>query len=233
MNYPHQGPIHSWALEDRPREKLLQRGLNALTDAELLAIILRSGTKSLSALDLARNIIREFDDLEKLARTNLEELLTINGIGKAKAMSILAIFELARRKNSIVSEKLRITSSSVAAKYLMAKLGDENQEVFYVLYLNRNNEVIGEKQLFVGGVNATVIDPRLVFQTSIQQLASAIIICHNHPSGNLTPSQADIQITHKLYRGANVLDIRLLDHLIVSAKGYFSFADEGMLIPNE
>lgn len=229
MTYSNKGPIHTWALEERPREKLSKRGISALTDAELLAILLRSGTREMSAIDLAKELLKQSGGLEKLARASLQMLRQSKGIGDAKAMSLLAAFELARRKASLFSDKMKVSSSQVAAQYFIAKLGDQSQEIFYVLFLNRNNEIEAEKQLFVGGVSATIIDPKVVFREAILHLASGIVIAHNHPSGNLMPSNADLQITKKIQQGADFFDIRLLDHLIVSNRGYYSFADEGRL----
>lgn len=226
--YRHS-PIKDWALEDRPREKLLQRGLESLTDAELLAILISTGTRELSAIDLARSILCETGGLQQLARANVAELIRIKGIGKAKAISLIAAFELGRRKSRDQVIAPKVTHSEAVANYLLPRLSDLNQEVFYVLFLNRNNEIIAEKQIFRGGVAATIIDPRIVFREAIHHLASAIILSHNHPSGNLTPSQADIDITRKLRDGGKVFDIQILDHIIISHRGYYSFADEGMM----
>ena len=222
-------PINRWAVEDRPREKLLQRGIGALTDAELIAILLSTGTKEYSAIDLGRNILTHTGGLQQLARSRVEELIKIKGIGKAKAVSLVAAFELGRRKAWREVQELQITQSDVAADYLIPLLSDFDQEVFHVLFLNRNNVLIAEKQIFKGGVSATVIDPKLVFKEAVNHLASSIIIAHNHPSGSLTPSRADIEITKKLSEGGKLFDIQLLDHLIVSGKGFYSFADNGML----
>ncbi len=222
-------PITQWALEDRPREKLMKRGVDALTDAELVAILLGSGTRELSAISLGRKVLDEIGGLNQLARSGVEELTRIKGIGPAKAISIVTAFELGRRKGIVPEQALRITSAETVAQYLIPKMADLNQEVFYVLFLNRNNEIKAEKPIFRGGVSATVIDPKIVFREAINQLASAMIIAHNHPSGNLSPSQADIQITQKLVEAGKFFDIRVLDHLIISSRGYFSFADEGRM----
>lgn len=222
-------PITQWALEDRPREKMLKRGIDALTDAELIAILLGSGTQEMSAIDLGRKVLTEVGTLGQLARSSVAELTRIKGIGPAKAITLVTAFELGRRKGIAPDQILRITSAESAANHLIPKLSDQSQEVFYVLFLNRNNEVKAEKPIFRGGVSATVIDPKIVFREAINQLASAIIIAHNHPSGNLSPSQADIQITRKLVQGGKFFDIKVLDHLIISHRGYFSFADEGMM----
>ena len=224
-----QIPIKNWALEDRPREKLLQRGIEALTDAELIAILLSTGTREMSAIDLAREILTKTGDLNRLARAQVNELTQIKGIGKAKAISIQVAFELGRRKSSLISPIFRFTNSKDVADFVAPKLEDLDREVFYAIFLNRNNEVIADKEIFSGGVSATIIDPRIIFREAIHHLASGLIFAHNHPSGNLTPSQADINITEKLRKGGKVFDINVLDHLIISSRGYYSFADEGNL----
>ena len=229
MKAYNQIPIKNWAVEDRPREKLLQRGIEALTDTELLAILLATGTKDRSAIDLARDILQTTNGLEQLARTQVNELVKIKGIGKAKAITIQVAFELGRRKLRNHSPKKRFSNSKDVANYVSPKLVDLGHEVFYAIFLNRNNEVIAEKEIFSGGVSATIIDPRIIFKEAINYLASGIIFAHNHPSGNLKPSQADIEITHKLKKGGKVFDINVLDHLIISGRGYYSFADEGNL----
>lgn len=232
MNYTHL-PIKAWAAEDRPREKMLSKGLAALTDAELLAIILGQGTVSkdgrMSALDLARKLIDTTGGLDRLARSSIKELTQHKGIGNAKAIAIVAAFELGRRKASASYDPFRVTDSAGIARYLQARLADHSQEVFVALFFNRNNELLGEKQIFQGGVSATIIDTKLVYKEAINHLASAIIVAHNHPSGNLRPSQADLNITRQLKAAGELFDIQLLDHLIVSFRGYYSFADEGML----
>ncbi len=229
MEYTLDQPISNWALEDRPREKLLQRGIGALTDAELIAIIIGSGSRELSALGLAQHILKQIGSLPALARSQVNELTQIKGIGPAKAISLVATFELGRRKSQPQAKKFRISSSASAAEYLTPLLEDQEQEIFYVLFLNRNHEIESEKEIFRGGIASTIVDPKLVFREAIHRLASSIIVAHNHPSGNLKPSQADIQITQKLKQGSQLFDINLLDHLIISRKGYFSFADEGLL----
>lgn len=226
--YTHS-PIKSWALEDRPREKLLQRGTESLTDAELIALLLGSGTQQCSAIDLARQIVAQRGGLLQLARSSVKDLTQVKGVGPAKAITIVAAFELGRRKMLIEPRAARISSAADAARILVPRIGDQNQEVFYLLMLNRNNEVIAEKELFRGGLSATVIDPKLVFREAIQHLAAALIVAHNHPSGNLRPSQADIQITERLVAAGKSLDLPIIDHLIITSGGYCSFADEGLL----
>ncbi|MDP5170638.1 MAG: DNA repair protein RadC [Bacteroidia bacterium] len=220
-------PITNWALEDRPREKLMQRGVDALTDAELLAILIGSGTRSLSAIDLARLVLDKFSGLDGLARCSVKNLTKVKGIGPAKAIGIVAAFELARRKQLIETRVNRISDSSSVAKYLSPRMVDLDHEIFYVLFLNRNNEIIHEQALFRGGVTATVIDCKIVFREAVLHLASSIIVAHNHPSGNLQPSEADRRITRQLSDAGELFEIRVLDHLIISHRGFYSFADEG------
>ncbi|MDX1907487.1 MAG: DNA repair protein RadC [Bacteroidia bacterium] len=222
-------PIRMWAAEDRPREKLMQRGIESLIDAELLAILFGTGTREQSALDLARSVLEDARGLPGLARATLQDLTQTKGIGPAKAISILAAFELGRRKSMVDHQVFRITRSEDAARYLMARMGDLDQEVFYVLFLNQNNEIKGEKAVFKGGIAATVVDTRVIFKEALSCLAAGVILAHNHPSGNLTPSEADRQITRKLHAAGQVLDIRVLDHLIISSRGFYSFADEGVM----
>ena len=229
MKYTKQNPINTWALEDRPREKLLHRGIGSLTDAELLAIIIGNGTVGSSALDLAREIIKKFGSLKELSRATVHELKHVRGIGGAKAIAILSAFELCRRKSIEENQVFRVTSPSKVADYLKPRLADLRQEVFYILFLNRANEIIAEKVLSTGGVSSTVIDPRVIFKEAVNYLASSIMVSHNHPSGNTKPSQQDIVITQKLKEGGKILDIVLLDHIIITDRGYFSFSDEGMI----
>ncbi|MEL6674137.1 MAG: DNA repair protein RadC [Bacteroidota bacterium] len=229
MSYYAKQSIKHWAVEDRPREKLQSRGIDALTDAELIAILLGTGRRDASAIDLGREILVHGQSLKGLARMGIAELTQIRGIGPAKAITLMTAFELGRRKSSEESTDFRINSSASVAQYLQGKMADKEQEVFHVLFLNRNHEIKAERQMFQGGVSATIIDPRIVFREAVQHLASAIIVSHNHPSGNLTPSRADRQITQKLKEAGRLFDIPLLDHLIISHRGYYSFADEGEL----
>jgi len=222
-------PIKEWSVEDRPREKLMTRGIASLTDAELIALLLASGTRHLSAIDVARTILEEVGGLKQLARCGVAELMKHKGIGKAKAISLVAAFELGRRKQYIVEENVKVTSAEIVANYLIPKLGDLDQEVFYVLFLNRNNVIKAENSFFRGGVSATVIDPKLIFREAVHHLASSLIIAHNHPSGNLTPSRADIEITRKLIACGRIFDMMVLDHVIVSHQGYYSFADHDLM----
>jgi len=226
QTYQHQ-PINTWALEDRPREKLIQRGISALTDAELLALILRTGNQRQSAIELGRSMLTEFGGLQGLARASIEDLMKVKGVGRAKGVSIASAFELGRRK-ALESGKLqKLNSAEAVYQYLGPQLADLDHEVFYVLFLNRNHELKSEKQLFEGGVNATVIDTRIIFREAVNQLASSLILVHNHPSGNLKPSQADRNITLKCKEAGKLFDIPVLDHVIISSRGYYSFANSG------
>ena len=222
-------PIHQWAVEDRPREKMTEKGASALTDAELLAILIGSGTKNCSALELSRNLLIQTGSLLALGSASLEELTRIKGIGNAKALLLAASFELGKRRARMSVHTQKITNAADAAEYLKTKIGDLRQEVFYVLFFNVNQRIIGEKQLFSGGVSSSLVDVKIILKEAVDRLASGIIIAHNHPSGGLSPSQADKTITERVKTAAQLLDIRLLDHLIIAHAGYYSFADEGLL----
>jgi DNA repair protein RadC len=223
--------IKSWAEDDRPREKLFLHGAKQLSTAELLAILLGSGSRGESAVQLAQRILNDANNnLQQLGTMSIAQLKKYKGMGDAKAITILAAMEIANRRASTkVEDRPRITSSADAYNCLWAQVADLSHEQFWVLLLNRANQVIAKRMVSAGGVAGTVVDAKMVFQPAIEQLASGIILCHNHPSGNLQPSQADIDITRKLKRGAENLDLAILDHLIISSSGYYSFADEGML----
>ncbi len=227
----YQTAIKAWALEDRPREKLLEKGINSLSNAELLAILLGSGQQNVSAVELAKRILNSSDNnLHLLAKQSLDDLCKHKGIGKVKALTIIAAMELGRRRKAAeVLPSNHITSSKEAAQFFQSKLSDLPHEEFWILFLNRANKIIAIERLSQGGINATVIDVRLLLKHAINHLASAIIVCHNHPSGGLKPSEQDIGITKKIKQSAHLVDINLLDHIIVADKGYFSFADEGIL----
>ncbi len=223
--------IKMWAEEDRPREKLLLKGKSALSDAELIGILLRSGTHTLSAVDLARQILISNDhDLNKLAKLNVSQLQKFKGIGEAKAISIVAALELGRRRKITESiSKPLIKGSQDVYNLMQANLTDLDHEQFWVILLKRSNEVIKKIQLSIGGVSGTVVDSKMIFKEAIENLASAIILIHNHPSGNRKPSQADIQLTKKLKAAGELMEISVLDHLIFTNEGYFSFADESLM----
>ena len=223
--------IKSWAAEDRPREKLVLKGKAALSDAELIAILLGTGTSKLSAVDLAKNILQAVNnDLNELARLTVKDLMKIKGIGEAKAITIISALELGRRRKDFqAEEKPKIGGSADAFEILKADLLDIPHEAFWIILLNRANRVIKKHQISQGGVAGTVADPKIIFKVAVEELASGIILAHNHPSGNLTASQADIDLTKKLKESGKLLDIQVLDHIIIAGKKYFSFADEGLL----
>lgn len=223
--------IKQWAAEDRPREKLLQKGSYALSDAELIALLIGSGTASLSAVDVARKLLTTVGhDLNALAHLTAHDLMKIKGVGEAKALAILSALELGRRrKGAELVEKPKVTSSGEAFELIRPDLMDLPHEEFWLLMLNRANRLIRKQRVSHGGVGGTVADPKVIFKSAVAELATGIIVAHNHPSGNLTASQADIDLTRKLKEAARLLDMNLLDHLIVSGERYYSFADEGLL----
>ena len=223
--------IKDWALEDRPREKLLAKGLKSLTDAELIAILIGSGQKNESAVEIARKVLNlAQNNLNELGKLSVKDFKNIIGIGDARAIALIAALELGRRrKKSVILDRPKISSSNDAYTYFKPFIEDLSYEEFWVIYLNRSNRIIDQKKISQGGVAGTVIDVRIILKHAIENLASSIIICHNHPSGNLQPSESDSQITSKLKKAASFHDLQLLDHLIIGDKEYFSFTDEGIL----
>jgi len=224
--------IKLWNEDDRPREKLLLKGVDALSDAELLAILINNGTTEQSAVDVCRALLQAVQgSLSTLSRLTVKEILQlkIKGIGPAKAVAIVAALALATRRELAEHKKTHITCSKDAAAYLKAKLQHKNHEVFAVLYMNQANFVLHYEELSVGGITGTVADPRLILKSALTNNATCIILCHNHPSGGLQPSRADKQLTEKVKQAALFMDINVADHIIVSERGYFSFADEGLL----
>ena len=223
--------IKNWASDDRPREKLMAKGVDSLSDAELLAIIIGSGTREISAVELARQILSlSENNLSLLGKKSVPDLKKVKGIGEAKAIALVAAFELGRRRNQTETvDKQQVTSSKEVFNFIRAKLSDLEHEEFWVLYLNRSNRIIDSYKLSKGGISGTVIDIRLILKKALELLASALIICHNHPSGNTMPSDNDKQITEKLKVAAAQMDIKLLDHIIVADKSYLSFSDEGLI----
>ncbi len=223
--------IKSWSPEDRPREKLLLKGTSALSDAELIAILIGSGTAHLSAVDVAKKVLAHVENnLDSLAKLSVKELMKAKGVGEAKAITIVAALELGRRrKDQGPDEKPKIEGAKTAFDLIKGDLMDLPHEEFWVILLNRANRMIRKKRISEGGVSGTVADPKIIFKLAVDELASGIIVAHNHPSGNLKPSESDINLTRKIKEAGKVLEITLLDHLIVAHDRYFSFADEGMI----
>ncbi len=223
--------IKSWSPEDRPREKLLLKGTTVLSDAELVAILIGSGTANMSAVDVSKKVLQFVDNnLNELARLTVKDLMKIKGIGEARAVTIVAALELGRRRKDIdTNEKARISSSKDAFEQIGGDLMDLQHEEFWVLLLNRANRVIKKKRISEGGVSGTVADPKIIFKMALEELASGVIVAHNHPSGNMLASQSDIDLTKKLKEAGKFLEVQLLDHLIICGQKYFSFADEGLL----
>lgn len=223
--------IKNWNEDDRPREKLLLKGRMALSDAELIAILIRSGSRNESAVTLSKKILKAANNnLNELGKFSINDLEQFKGIGEAKAISIIAAMELGRRRRlSEVVERKQISSSRSVFEYFQPIIGELPHEEFWILYLNNSNRIIKSDQLSKGGITGTLVDVRLVFKEALQVGAVSIILAHNHPSGTLKPSQSDIQLTKKLKLAGDSLDIKVLDHLIVTEKAYFSFADENLL----
>ncbi|MFW5645156.1 MAG: RadC family protein [Bacteroidota bacterium] len=224
--------IKNWAVEDRPREKLAKRGVENLSDAELLAILIGSGTKNKSALELSKELLFSTShNLLDLGKLSLDDLTKFKGIGKTKAIIILAALEIGRRrKYAEPVQKVQISSSKDSFKIFQPLLGDLPHEEFWLMLLNRSNLLIENVCISKGGTSGTVIDTKIILNKALSRLSSAIIVCHNHPSGNIQPSQADIKITEKLKTAASTMDIMLLDHIIIADTRYYSFSDEGKLI---
>ncbi len=223
--------IKTWAEDDRPREKMLLKGRGALSDAELLAILLGSGTPSRSALDVAQDLlVKNENNLQSLGKMSVNELKKIKGIGDAKAITLCAAIELGRRRQALLpTKKAQVTSSETAFDLLMIDFQDLNHEEFYVLYLNKGNYVIQKKQISIGGLAGTVVDGKIIFKTALELNACGIIMAHNHPSGRLQPSEQDLRLTKQLKEFGRLIDIEILDHLIIADKSYYSFADEGKM----
>jgi DNA repair protein RadC len=231
MTYNVKSGIKAWAEDDRPREKLLNKGKASLSDAELVAILIGMGTREMSAVELSKKILQSTgNNLNELAKLSIKDLMKFKGIGEAKAISILAAMEIARRrKDTDPLKKDRIRYSKEAFDILKPFMMDLDHEQFWMICLNRNQEVAKIIQISTGGVTGTIADPKIIFKHALEHLASCISLSHNHPSGNLSPSQADIKLTKQLSEGARLLDMTLSDHIIFSNNGYFSFADENML----
>lgn len=218
------------AEDDRPREKFLQKGKNAVSDAELLAIIMRSGNREETAVDLARKILKDHHyNWHELSKTSLNDLMKYKGIGEAKAISIATALEIGRRRaaqNTL--ERKKITSSREAFEVFYPFLSDLSTEEFWAIFLNQNNKILTTERLTQGGINQSVVDVRVLFKKALELSATAIIVAHNHPSGNLLPSESDRQITEKIRAAGSIMNVQLLDHLIITQNDFYSFNDEGI-----
>jgi len=223
--------ITDWAVEDRPRERLWNKGPSSLSDAELLAILIGSGTKNASAVDIARELLAMAgNNLSDLGKLTIADIRKLKGVGDAKAVTIIAALELGRRRKlAEANENPQVRSSADVFNIFHPLMEDLPHEEFWILFLNRANKVINRMKISQGGVSGTVTDVRIVLKNAVEYLASGIVICHNHPSGNNTPSDSDIKITRKIKEAGELMDIQLLDHIIICGKEYYSFADSGML----
>ena len=217
------------AEEDRPREKLLLKGRQSLTNAELIAILIGSGSASETAVELAQRLLLHYkNNLDQLGRLHVSDLIKFKGIGTAKAVAIIAALELGRRRNLAEAEqKKQVRSSSDIFEVMYPLIADLPNEEFWVLHLNKANRVIDKERISIGGIGGTVVDIKIILKSALLKLSSGLILAHNHPSGNLTPSDADLSITKKLKEGAAMLEILVLDHVIIGDKNYYSFADNG------
>lgn len=223
--------IKTWAKDDQPREKLRSKGAQLLTDSELVAILIGKGTRKRNAVDLARDILRlGKNNLAELGKLTVKQLMKVSGVGLTKAITISAALEIGRRREmSVAIDMLTVKSSKEIAAYIKSLLRDLQNEVFGVVFLNRANRIRHYEVISVGGITGTVADPRIIFKKALAEDAVGIILFHNHPSGNLQPSRADEELTKKIIQAGILFDIRILDHIIVSEYGYFSFADEGLI----
>ena len=222
--------IKQWAEEDRPREKLLLKGKSALSNAELIGILIGSGTKELTAIDVAKIILEHNNnDLNKIAKLSVQELIKFKGIGEARAINIVSALELGRRRKTDNHKTEKITSSKDVFELMKPELSDLPHEEFWLLLLNRANKVIKKQPISQGGVSGTVADPKLIFGHALNYLASGVILVHNHPSGNIKPSEADKRLTKQMSEAGKLLEISVLDHVIFTDGDYFSFADESLL----
>ena len=222
--------IQDWAKADRPREKLMQKGSTALTEAELIGILIGSGTQKVSAVNLAQLILKHYDnDLNLLAKCSVKELQRFKGIGEAKAITIASAMELSRRRDQDIAPRPRLHDSSSVYHFIRPELVDKPFEEFWIILINKANYLIKKQFISSGGLDATLADPKLVFRAALDHQAAGIVLVHNHPSGNPEPSSKDIALTKKLIEGGKFLDITVLDHIIVAGSTYFSFADDRLL----
>ena len=223
--------IKHWNEDDRPREKMLLKGKSSLSDSELLAIVIGSGNREENALGLSKRILMHYNNnLNDLSKLSTTELMQFKGIGMAKAVSIITALEMGRRRKAEqAQEKQKVNSSKDVFDIMQVILGDLSHEEFWILFLNNANKILDKTQLSIGGITATLVDVRLIFKKGIALGATSIILCHNHPSGNLSPSNADILLTEKIIKGGKMLDIKVLDHVIIAGQGYYSLADENRI----
>lgn len=223
-------PIKEWAKDDRPREKFLLKGSTALSDAELIAILIHHGTKEKSAVQLGREILElAQNNLGKLSKLSVKDIMKIKGIGAAKAITIVAALELGTRRDMLANKQAIVNSSKDVAELLRHQFRFKKHEVFAVVFLNRSNKINHIEVISEGGITGTIADPRIILKKALDHEAINLILCHNHPSGNLKPSKSDEDLTEKIKSAAQFFDIKLLDHIIVGEEGYYSFADEGLL----
>lgn len=222
--------IKDWSEDDKPREKLMLKGIDALSDAELIAILIGSGNRNESAVALSKRILASVDNLNSLGKMSISQLMSFKGIGEAKAITIVAALELGRRRRSEDAAEFekKIISSKSVFEIMQPIIGELAHEEFWVLFLNNSNKVISKIQLSKGGITGTVVDTRLVFHYAFETKATGLILCHNHPSGSLIPSDADKQITKKIKLAGESLDVKVLDHIIITETKYYSFVDEGI-----
>ena len=223
--------IKNWATEDRPRGKMLEKGREALSNAELIAILIGSGNSNESAVDLSRRILKDVEDnLIKLSQLSINELTAYNGIGEAKAVSIAAALELGRRRRfAEAAQQPKISNSQDAFEYFYMHISDLKHEQFWVMLLNPVNKVIKMVKVSDGGINGTSADPKRVFKIALEYNATALMLCHNHPSGSVEPSDRDKALTRNIVNGGKLLEIKILDHIVVGIDNYFSFADSGLI----
>ncbi len=232
MNKNKKFSIKNWSQEDQPREKLMSKGTSALSNAELMAILIRSGSENQSAVDLCKRILEANDQkINLLAQQDIRTLKQFKGIGEAKAIIIIAALELGKRRRFEEAKAIpRISSSKSVFEIMQPLIGDLKHEEFWMLMLNNDQRIIGKSQLSSGGLTSTIVDVRILFKRALEAMATSIILVHNHPSGQLKPSASDKEITHKIKEAGKVLDIKLLDHIIVTQHDYLSFADENIIL---
>lgn len=223
--------IKQWSVADQPREKLLHLGSKALSEAELIAILMRAGTRNKSAVDLAKDLLNQYENsLASIAKLSVHELMKIKGIGQAKAVSIAAALELGRRRvTENALQKSQISSSVDAYDLIHSRMRDLTREEFWIILLDRRSKVISIEEIHIGGMSAMVVDPKIIFQKALERKACSVILSHNHPSGAPSPSMEDIRLTEKVKLAGNYIDIKVLDHIIIGEGAYYSFADEGKI----